>query len=273
VGAPNAPSIQWRYTNGATSGTWSLNAPASPGLYEFRYFLQDGYTMAAESADFTVSNSTSVTQTMNTQPAGLPVTIDGSNCTSPCTFQWAPGSVHTLAVASPQGTNWFSYWSDGGAQSHTITTPGSSASYTAFFAANPVDALRNCVSVSTSLTCTLPAGTHPVSSTINVSRPNVTITGGTGQRNETKLVRGTALTEPIIRVDAGNSMTGIIIRNLTVCGSSVLTPGPSPAGCPRTPTTCGLWTANWESSPSQCVDVQCRYGALSSRPFCQYGTL
>ncbi len=54
VGAPNDAFLWWSYTNGATSGSRSLTAPTQAGQYEFRYFLQDGYTLAVRSNTVTV---------------------------------------------------------------------------------------------------------------------------------------------------------------------------------------------------------------------------
>ena len=77
--------------------------------------------------------------TITTAPAtGQPLTVDGAACTSPCTFQWTPGTSHTIATNSPiagsSGTQYvFSTWSDGLAQSHTITAPPSATTYTANF--------------------------------------------------------------------------------------------------------------------------------------------
>ncbi|MBI5967807.1 MAG: hypothetical protein HY882_08130 [Deltaproteobacteria bacterium] len=76
--------------------------------------------------------------TVTTSPAGLQIAVDGSTYTVPATFNWVPGSTHTLSVSSPQdgssGTRYvFSSWSDGGAQNHTITAPSSSTTYTASF--------------------------------------------------------------------------------------------------------------------------------------------
>ncbi len=77
--------------------------------------------------------------TITTVPAGQQITVDGSVYTSPQTFTWwAAGSIHTIGVSSPQGggIGWiyaFSSWSDGGLQTHTITTPASATTYTANF--------------------------------------------------------------------------------------------------------------------------------------------
>ena len=42
--------IWWDYTKGAPTGTFTIRAPSEPGLYEFRYFLDDGFEMVAKSS-------------------------------------------------------------------------------------------------------------------------------------------------------------------------------------------------------------------------------
>ena len=42
--------IWWDYTKGATTGTFTIRAPAEPGVYEFRYFLDDGFEVVAKSS-------------------------------------------------------------------------------------------------------------------------------------------------------------------------------------------------------------------------------
>jgi hypothetical protein len=76
--------------------------------------------------------------TVATNPTGLQVVVDGMNYTAPQTFSWSAGSSHTLSGSSPQpggtGTRYvYSSWSDGGGQSHTITVPSTSTTYTANF--------------------------------------------------------------------------------------------------------------------------------------------
>ena len=55
VGDPNTAYDDYKYTNGATSGTFTLSAPTQAGQYEFRYLLNDGYSDAARSGPVTVS--------------------------------------------------------------------------------------------------------------------------------------------------------------------------------------------------------------------------
>ncbi|MCC6395361.1 MAG: hypothetical protein IT167_32535, partial [Bryobacterales bacterium] len=75
----------------------------------------------------TTGNTISITQvqqqvpiTVTTNPAGLGITVDGASyASSPQSFQWAPGSSHSVNVTTPQGSNGarytFASWSDGGA--------------------------------------------------------------------------------------------------------------------------------------------------------------
>ncbi|MBL8232546.1 MAG: hypothetical protein JNL98_28875, partial [Bryobacterales bacterium] len=75
--------------------------------------------------------------TVTTSPAGLQMLVDGVTYTSPQNFNWTAGSSHTIGVSSPQGGSQtryvFANWSDGGAISHTITTPAAATTYTANF--------------------------------------------------------------------------------------------------------------------------------------------
>jgi len=65
------------------------------------------------------------TYTVDTNPTGLQVEVDGTNYTTPYSFSWFYGSEHFVNAFSPQsqdvGTRYvFERWSDGGAQSHSI---------------------------------------------------------------------------------------------------------------------------------------------------------
>src|ERR1019366_5240889 len=64
--------------------------------------------------------------TITTVPSGLPITVHGVAPVSPTSFDWGPGSKHTIIAAAPQAgaaapRYVFVRWSDGGAPSHTIT--------------------------------------------------------------------------------------------------------------------------------------------------------
>lgn len=55
VGDPNTSNMWYEYTKGATSGSFTINAPITPGQYEFRYLVDDGYDDAARSGPVTVA--------------------------------------------------------------------------------------------------------------------------------------------------------------------------------------------------------------------------
>jgi hypothetical protein len=53
--APDTSYVQYVYVGGGvTSRTWTVTAPSTPGEYEFRLFLNYGYTRAATSPPVTV---------------------------------------------------------------------------------------------------------------------------------------------------------------------------------------------------------------------------
>ncbi len=62
--------------------------------------------------------------TITTEPLVPVVEVDGVQYAPPAVFRWEFNTLHTINAPSPQltpnGTLYFSHWSDGGAQSHTI---------------------------------------------------------------------------------------------------------------------------------------------------------
>ena len=96
-------------------------------------------TMNGPISETAAFNQNPVQITVQTNPAGRQVSIDGGSAvTAPQVVQWLPGSVHTIATTSPQaGPNGsqfiWSNWSDGGAIAHSVTTPAVNTTYTANF--------------------------------------------------------------------------------------------------------------------------------------------
>ena len=77
-----------------------------------------------------------VTFTVTTSPSGLQMKVDETIHVSPKTFSWYPGSNHTLSIPSPQPggagiRHVFGSWSDGGTQSHSITAPSRTTTFSA----------------------------------------------------------------------------------------------------------------------------------------------
>jgi uncharacterized protein (TIGR03437 family) len=79
--------------------------------------------------------------TITTTPAGLPIIVDGNTVVAPQSFDWAPGSRHTIEVAQAQGTDprySFARWTDGGDAAHTFTaSPDRTVVCAAFVRAHP----------------------------------------------------------------------------------------------------------------------------------------
>ncbi len=78
-----------------------------------------------------------VNLSFTSQPNGLTITMDGIPLTTPFVYDDVIGFQHTISVDSPlfQAGNRYNFasWSDGGAQSHTITVPATDRAYTANF--------------------------------------------------------------------------------------------------------------------------------------------
>ena len=85
----------------------------------------------------TANYDTEYNATIETDPSGLNLTVDGLPYVAPQTFWWPSGAVHVLEADSPQMKDpqtrytWIS-WSDGGGPSHPITVSGPEV-YTAYF--------------------------------------------------------------------------------------------------------------------------------------------
>ena len=133
-GTPANAGTATTYTiTGLTAGqTYQLAVKAYDSSNNESGFSNEVSGMATDPGSVTVAT------TIATNPSGLQIAVDGTTTPSPQTFNWAVGSSHTISVASPisgtAGTRYvFSSWSDGGSQTHTITAPSSSATYTASF--------------------------------------------------------------------------------------------------------------------------------------------
>lgn len=85
---------------------------------------------------YPVITQTAVPVTVGSNPSGLSLVVDGVTVTAPASFQWTAGSAHTVSAASitsGSSRTVFKTWSDGGAQTHTITVPTTSWTVTANF--------------------------------------------------------------------------------------------------------------------------------------------
>ena len=81
-----------------------------------------------------------VALTFRTDPTGLKLAVGSSQATTPFSRTVIVGSTSSMSAISPQklGNKRYKFvsWSDGGAQTHNIVAPSSSATYTATYKAN-----------------------------------------------------------------------------------------------------------------------------------------
>jgi glucose/arabinose dehydrogenase len=123
-------------TSGSTGGSFTI--PTSGETDDDVWFRI--YLTVTDSGGLTTTITRDIfpnksTLNLATNPPGLQVTLDGQPTTTPASVLSVVGLTRTLGVVSPQTLNGVSYvfdsWSDGGAATHTITTPSANASYTA----------------------------------------------------------------------------------------------------------------------------------------------
>lgn len=125
-------------TTGIASGSWpipNVGESSADVWYRVSLTVRDsvGLTHTTSRDVFPVK----VPLTVTSVPAGLQVLLDGRPFAAPHGTTGVVGVIRSVGVESPQYANgkfWaFTSWSDGGAQSHPFTTPGSAATYTATF--------------------------------------------------------------------------------------------------------------------------------------------
>jgi len=100
VGAANTINVQWTYVGaGVLNRTWTVTMPVAPGQYEFRLFLNNGYTRAATSPPVTVvaPPPPAIAVSASTVTAGSPVTATSTNSPG--------GPTDWLALASTAASN------------------------------------------------------------------------------------------------------------------------------------------------------------------------
>jgi hypothetical protein len=111
VGAANTSYLQWTYVgSGVTTRTWSVTMPSTTGKYEFRLFLNGGYSLAATSPSVSVDASLNPAPTLTSlSPAqasaggsAFTLTVTGSGFVSSSVVQWNGSSRPTTFVSSTQ---------------------------------------------------------------------------------------------------------------------------------------------------------------------------
>ena len=127
TGTSNYQYLWYTFTNGATQGASSLEAPANAGSYEFRYLRDNGFTDVARSNPVTVSASAyAVSATPGTVPPGGTVTMSWIAPAGSAANDW----VGLFAVGT---TNyqylWYTFTNGVTRGTVTLTAPANPGSY------------------------------------------------------------------------------------------------------------------------------------------------
>jgi glucose/arabinose dehydrogenase len=123
-------------TSNATGGSFTIPNVGETSANVF-YRIQLTVTDSAGLQTTTVRDvlPRTVSVTISAQRPGLQLTLDGQPFVAPMTFVGVVGMLRTIGAPSPQtvggSTYAFRAWSDGGAQTHQITTPATATTYTA----------------------------------------------------------------------------------------------------------------------------------------------
>jgi subtilisin len=183
TGSPNTSYVQWTYVGaGVTTRTWTVTMPGTGGTYEFRLFLNGGYTRAATSPTITVTGPPAPTLAVNTTTA-----VGGSAVTVTLTGG-AGGAQDWLALAPVGSANttyvqWTYVGSGVTTRTWTVLVPSAGGTFEFRLFLN-----GGYTRAATSPAVTVTPGPPPPAATLTVNATNVvagasvtvTLTGGTG---------------------------------------------------------------------------------------------
>lgn len=141
-GSTNIPSSVTLSSNNNGNPSKTISVTITPTVNEgtpVYYYELNGYNSKSGNVALWVqlTESQTITQGVTSNPAGLMVYIDGTECTTPCSQQWISGSQHSLVAPPQTGTNGTQYtfynWTDGITQSTRTVSPSAPTTYTADF--------------------------------------------------------------------------------------------------------------------------------------------
>jgi uncharacterized protein (TIGR03437 family) len=136
---PAPTTLEWGWTTKHTVGAVSPQRDIHGVLWLFQSWSDGGdltHTYQVDSletpASLTAQFARAVGVTVTTEPPGLWVLVDGASLKAPVSFEWLPGSMHTVAAVSLQtdagNAPWtLRAWSNGGTPSQTIQVSAAQA--------------------------------------------------------------------------------------------------------------------------------------------------
>jgi len=128
--------------SGVTSGSFTIpNIGETSANVFYRLYLVVTDSQGGKDTAFTDILPRTSTMTLNSNPQGLQLTLDGQPFTAPLTVTSVEGMMRTIGAPSPQGIYTFENWSQGGNATQTFATPVNDAVYTANYIAGTITSL------------------------------------------------------------------------------------------------------------------------------------
>lgn len=130
--------------NNVASGTFVAPDHEYPSRLELRLIARDSSNPSITDTESVLMEPQTSTMSFQSDPSGLQITVYATPGTTPFTRTVIVGAQTTISATTPQtlgGTNYsFSSWSDGGAQTHTVTATAAPQTFTATYgiSAGPV---------------------------------------------------------------------------------------------------------------------------------------
>jgi glucose/arabinose dehydrogenase len=135
-------------TSGVTSGSVMIpnqGEVATNVFYRFQLTVRDSSGLTHTVTRDVVPRVANVT--LQTNPPGLQLLLDGTPVTAPATIPNVVGMIRSIGAPSPQTSNGtqltFGSWSDGGAATHQIVVPTTSATFTATYTGGGTGPIAN----------------------------------------------------------------------------------------------------------------------------------
>jgi hypothetical protein len=127
VEAPYWWYITSNNTNGATSGSFTVPAPTTPGLYEFRYYYGDTWTVLTRSIPLAIGTSQlKLTASATTVAPGSSLTLSWSVPNGALVNQVG---LFPAGQATDQQPYWYNVTNGKATGSYTITAPSTAGKY------------------------------------------------------------------------------------------------------------------------------------------------
>ena len=129
--------------DGVSSGSFSAPDHEYPNWLEVRLSATDSGGLTSTTS--VRLDPKTVVLSFTSNPSGLALSVNAASHTTPFSVTTVIGSANSVSAPSPQSGYDFTSWSNGGAQSHTITAPATNTSYAASYisAAHPYLYLTN----------------------------------------------------------------------------------------------------------------------------------